>query len=321
MTIDQSSISTASDPSIAIAFAPTKTAFEKHSAPIVGIQNPREARVDLNAVFMRTIPVFPVLKEMRTEIEAKLPDLDLATYDTIEERVYAAHYCNTIWQAKVKLKEDVAAFAEALEERYDDALAAYDILIKFRLANDAPKKNLKAPAGYDTLAENASLLLGVLRGLAPEILNETPFKAKDVERLEGELLAFQSAWARREYSIATKDEAAVLRAQAFTYLYDAYELARRAAMYLYGLERANELVPSLYITNGERKRKSSATGEEEANAEQAVSGLPGANGERMQRSKGQAASGSDAVMPANFVMDNTANLPLTNPFELGTEKK
>ncbi len=321
MSNAQSSNTSSSTIQNTIPFAPTKESFTKHSGFIVAIkpETVREARVDLNAVFVRTLTVLAALHEMRPLIVARLPDVDLPTYDSIEERIYAAHYCNTLWQAKVDAQEDVGALADVLEDRYDDALAAYEILIKFRLANAEPKGRLKTTGGYDALTHNAGLVLGVLRGLAPDVLSQTPLKPRDLEQLEHDLLAFQAAWGRREYTEHTRNEAAVLRAQAFTYLYEAYEIARRAAMYLYGYERGNELVPSLFTSNGERKRQVSGGNDPTASAPNTGdSETPEAS------ASGQAAKTSprdNAVSPATFVMDNTANLPLTNPFDLSSETK
>jgi hypothetical protein len=308
-----------------IPFAPTKIAFDKHQAFIVAIkpEDTRDARVDVNAVFVRTLIVLGALHEMRPLIVARLPDVPLPVYDSIEERIHAAHYCNTLWQAKVKGKEDVGVLADVLEDRYDEALSAYGTLIKFRLASEAPLAQLRPMTGHEALMHNASLLLGVLRGLTPDLLSQTPLRGQGVDQLEHDLLAVQGAWGRREYAELERDEAAVLRAQAFTYLYDAYELARRAAMYLYGLERANQLVPSLFVSNGERRRKAGDEGATDPNA-----GAPSAPTETNAQQPApttQAASKSSAkpneVTPATFVMDNTANLPLTNPFDLSNDKK
>lgn len=300
-----------------IPFAPTQVAFEKHKSAIVAVplDGLREARVDLNGVFTRTVIVIAGLREMRPLVVARLPDTDIAIYDSIEERMYAAHYCNTLWQAKAKDKEDVGARADALEDRYDGGLLACRILIKYRLLEEGALERLKPLTGHEALMHNASVVLGVLRGLAPEVLSQTPLKALDVKQLEHDLLAFQTAWGRREYAERTRDEAAILRAQAFTYLYEAYEVARRAALYIYGLERGVELVPSLFTNNGNRKNGGTA---DEATATDASGQPAAANG---QTASAKSSAKSDVVTPATFVMENTANLPLTNPFDLSSDRK
>lgn len=308
-----------------IPFAPTKIAFDKHRAFIIAIKpdDTREARVDVHALFVRSATVLPALGEMRPLIVERLPDVNLEVYDSIQDRFYAAHYCNTLWQAKVNTnKEDVTVLAETLEARYDDALAAYNILVKFRLVSDEPRSRLKPMNGYDALSFNAGLVLGVLRELAPDVLSQTPVKPRDVDQLEHDLLTFQTAWGRREYSVQSREDAAVLRAQAFTYLYEAYEVARRAAMYLYGLERANELVPSLFITNGERKAKR-GDGESGAGDSNTAASNTGASNGQPPTTNAQAkpAARAAAVTPATFVMDNAANLPLTSPFDLSSDKE
>lgn len=300
------------------AFAPTKALFTKHEPHIVAIkrEQPREARVDLYAVFVRTLPVLGAIREMRPQVVQRLSDVDLTLYDSIEERVYAAHYCNTLWQSKVNNKENVSELADALEDRYDDALFAVRSLVQFRLISGEPLTRLKPAGSHDSLEENAGLVLGVLRRLPPELLSQTPLKPGDLELLEHDLIAFQTAWGRREYAEQARDEAAILRAQAFTYLYDAYEVARRAAFYLHGYERGNELVPSLFATNGERRRKGGQAAPEGRETSAPVAGNGGAGADN-----GASASKNGVVTPANFVMDNTANLPLTNPFDLIEDKK
>lgn len=237
--------------------APFEPAYAKHKAGIeaVTLAGLREARVDLNAIATRTTTVFDVLAEMRPRIVAELPALDIEVYDSIQERLYAALYCNSFWLSKLDAKVKVREFADAVREWLSKALSAYETLIRFGLANAEPKTRLKRGRGYRALANNMSLVLGVLRGVTPEVLSRTPLEPHDLVQIEHHLLVFQITWGQREFTPFTRHEAGLLRAKAFTYLYDAYELARRAAFYLYGYERGDKLVPSLFVSLGQRKRK------------------------------------------------------------------
>jgi hypothetical protein len=303
-----------------IPFAPTRAAFNKHESFIRAIapEHTREARVDLNAVSVRCITALPVLRLMRAQIVTKLPDLDLAVYDSIEERVYAAHYANTLWQAKLTAKENVPELAEVLEERYAEALGAYEVLILFKLASAEPKGRLETGGGYSALTNNLSRVLGVLRGVAPDVLSQTPLKPRDLEQIEHDLLMFQAAWGSREFTAPSRDEAGTLRAQAFTYLYDAYELARRAALYFHGYERGDELVPSLFASLGDRSKRSTKAGSTDtptAAAGQTPS-TGSSNGGQAAAAGQRSANGSTTdATSVPFVMDNAAKLPLTSPFE------
>lgn len=296
-----------------IPFAPTQLAFEKHKSFILAVtpEDLREARVDMNTVFARTLTKLPDLHEMRPLVVARLPDVDITVYDSIEERVYAAHYCNTLWQAKFKDKEDVGALAEVLEGRYDVGLLACRMLIGCGLLNEGALGRLKDLTGQEALINNAGVVLGILRGLAPEVMSQTPIKEANIKQLEHDLIACQAAWGRREFAERTRDEAAVLRAQAFTYLFEAYEIARRAAIYLYGIDRGLQMFPSLFTNSGNRKSGAGEATANESNPDVSAQS-PAATAKSTK---------SDVVTPANFVMDNTANLPLTNPFDLSDDRK
>lgn len=237
---------------------PTKAAFEKHQAGINGVTlgNLREARVDVNALAVRLATVVDALREMRPRIVVELPTLDLDVYDSIEERLHAALYCNMLWQAKGDTKVRVHDFALVVRDWLSKARSAYEALIRFGLVSAETKSRLKRGRGYGALANNMGLILGVLRGVTPEVLSRTPLEPQDLQLIEHHLLAFQTALGQSEYAIVPRHEAGLLRAKAFTYLYEAYELARRAAFYLHGYERGDELVPSLFVTLGESNKRS-----------------------------------------------------------------
>lgn len=300
-----------------IPFAPTKAAFLKHETPIraVAAKDVREARVDLNSMCVRTFTILPLLREMRPQIVAKLPDMNLAIYDSIEERTYAVHYCNTLWQAKVSAKENVTDLAESLTDWYVKALSAYETLITFDLASSEPKSRLQGSTGYGALTNNLGTVLGVLRSVAPDVLSQTPIKQSDLEQIESDLLSFQAAWGAREYTPSTRDEASLLRSQAFTYLYDAYELARRAALYLHGYDDGDKLVPSLYASLGDRPKKGAKNSGTEADtpSSQPSNGqvVPGQTPPAAQT----ATIGSTTSPATHFVMDNSNNPQMTSPFE------
>jgi hypothetical protein len=235
---------------------PTQPAFKKHEAAIRSItpDNTREARLDLNAACSRAFAVTPYLKALRPRIEQTFRDFDFVTYDSLEERIYAAHHCNALWRAKVTNKEDVGDLAESVGPWLRKLSSAYDMLIEFGVASEEPKGRMGQIKGYGGLMNDLTTVLGVLRGVDAKYIARTMLEPGDLDLAENALLSFQSAWGRREVINPGRDELAVLRAQSFTYMYDGYDLARRVVILFEGEDAVEELVPSLFINPAKGKR-------------------------------------------------------------------
>lgn len=287
-----------------IGVLPTRQAFLNHEAKIRAITGDRikDAGVDLNGVCSRTIAVLPHLRVMRALIEAKFKDFDLEAYDSIGERVYAVHYCNAVWRSKSKTKTNLTALVAQVDGLMFKLTKACEFLGALGKLDVEPLNELGQKGGYAGKVNDLTTVLGVLRRVDEATLNQHSLTEAMLNEAEFVLLTFQGELGKREVGPIEREEAGLLREQAFTYLFEAYELARRAALYFYDEKTANQLVPSLYADRGKASGKGIAA--ESESDDVADETQPAATAKK----------GNAPAVPEPFVMTNTTGLPLTNPF-------
>lgn len=283
---------------------PTRRAFLHHEVHIRAVSGDRikDAGVDLNGVCSRTIAVMPQLRAMRALIEAKFKDFDFVAYDSIGERVYAVHYCNAIWRSKSKAKTNLSAPVAEVDAWTFKLTKACEFLGALGKLDVEPLKELGQKGGYAGKVNDLTTVLGLLRRADAATLNQHSLTEASLNEVEFTLLTFQGELGKREVGPLEREEAGILREQAFSYLFEAYELARRAAFYLYDEKTADQLVPSLYADRGKAAGKGVA----------AESDSPDVGPEAAPAAA--AKKGTASATPEPFVMVNTAGLPLTNPF-------
>ncbi len=139
-----------------------------------------------------------------------------------------------------------------------------------------------------------------LRGVDAKYIARTMLEPGDLDQAERALLNFQAAWGRREVINPGRDDLNILRARSFTYLYDAYELARRVVIFFEGEEEADRLVPSLFVNPAKGKR-----GENEGDNSEAAGDAPAT----------PAAPAAAKLDASKFEIRNTDGFPEDHPFE------
>jgi hypothetical protein len=273
----------------------------------------RSARADLNVVCARAFAMLPRLREMRPDAVEHFKQFDLAQFDSIEQRVLATYFANLMWLSATRDRIDVAAQAEVLTTWRTKLLAASEVLATFGLVSAEPLKKVGTDNSYAGLVNDVSTLLGVLHRAGDAAKGKTPLTDTDLAIAEREVLEMQTALGTREIAAVKREEAATQRLQAFTFLLTAFDAAYRAAYYLYGEERAREILPSLFPDHVAKRRK----GEEEVDETVSATATgPAAAGTGVGAAGGAPLTPS-ATNPGGpaFVLNNPTGLPLGNPLE------
>ncbi len=293
-------------PNGANALTVTEAAFRQREKRIRAITEFREGQFDVNAACTRFFGALPQINEMRPLIEETFRNFDLATFDDFEGRVHAAHYCNAMWLSKTTKKIDVAGLAAELDLWITKMKETCEMLVPFGKVTLEQLKRLGKEGGYGGKINDVTLLLSILRHLEPGSLTRTMVSPSGLAEVEVALLTFQGAIGKRQVVPIEREEASLLRLQSLTYMLESFDLALKAAIYLYGETEGKQLVPSPYADRGNRK-----TGRADADSE--TSEGPTASADETGANTGPAG-------PEPFVMTNPTGLPLTNPFD-DTDKK
>lgn len=281
-------------PMTGIALLLTEQAFRQREPKIRGVKELREGQFDVNNACTRFFGAMPQIKNMRPLIEENFRKFDMEAFDDFEGRVHAAHYCNAMWLSKISTKIDVTALAAELDLRIRRFTRTCEMLVEDGVVAPEQLKPLGEDSGYAGKVNDATLLLGILRRVAPEALARTIITPAELATTEVTLLTFQSSLGKRQVLPVEREEASLLRQQSITYMLQSFDVALKAAIYLYGEVAGKQVVPSPYADRG---RKSGKAGDDEPEAP-----------------AGEAAS-NGAPAPNAFVVTNPTGLPLSNPFE------
>lgn len=273
----------------------TEQSFRQREAKIRAITELREGQFDVNAACTRLIGALPGIKKMRPLIEETFRNFDLETFDDLEPRLHAAHYCNALWLSKANNKVSVAELAAALDEWIPKLTETCEMLVSFHKVAPEQLASLGKEGGYGGKVNDVTTLLGVLRRIDAPTLARTMVNTADLTAVEVALLTFQSALGKRQVAPVEREEASLLRQQAITYMLQSFDLALKAALYLHGETVGRQMVPSPYADRGNRKSKLSE-------------GAPAPDVEAESKD-------TTPVTPGTFVVTNSTGLPLTSPFE------
>ena len=64
----------------------------------------RPVRADVNVICSRAFAMLPRLRGIRADAEAHFKQFDMEQFDSIEQRILAAHYANQMWLSATRDK-------------------------------------------------------------------------------------------------------------------------------------------------------------------------------------------------------------------------
>lgn len=263
--------------------------------------------LDVHAAVATVLGALPEIFALRKEM-AKLPNLNQALVDGLEEYAEAAAEANSRFVTATEPAEDIVALnAEAVKFREtirSDAIA----LANRGLIDSAKLKAFQGLVGYKNVGFELIDWANLMRDVWAVVNGRTALMAEEIQKAKdvGERLV--RAAGLREQGPAVLAEVARIRQQAFTLLVTAYDEVRRAISFLRWKEDDLETIaPSLY---GGRIRKPVTPA---ANNAAATPASGNANAQVASGAPIAGANNSPAAAPA-VAQAAAPGLPGANPF-------
>ena len=286
-------------------------AYERRLAEIRAV--PDDALIamnlDVHASVTTVLGALPEILALRKEM-AKLPNLNQALVDGLEDYTEAAAEANSRYVTATAPEEDIIALnAEAMKLRetlHSDAVA----LANRRLIDPSKLKSFQGLVGYKNVGFDVIDWANIMRDAWPTIKGKTALTAEEVQRAKdvGERLV--RAAGLREQGPAVLAEVARIRQQVLTLLVKSYDEVRRAISFLRWKEDDVETIaPSLY---GGRTRKQPST---DANNAPATPASGNADAQVASAAPVGGANNPHAAAPS-VAQAAASGLPGANPFDV-----
>lgn len=258
-----------------------RSAFEKHAATIEAVPDAdlRAINVDVPVAITTTLGSWAEIQSHRAVIAAELPSFDLARFDKLEEYTLALAHAHAAWVSATKTTEPLPALVEEATKLRDLLYSDATALSKRGLFEAQTLTEYKTSTGYRALAFD---LLGLGQKLSERwitIEGKTAISTDDLRRAEDFAERILQAVGAKEQHTEAVAEASRLRQRAYSLYFDAYDQARRAITYLrWDHDDLEEIIPSLFLGRGGRKKAEPAADAAPANGGRAGAASPTAPG-------------------------------------------
>lgn len=212
----------------------------------------------------------PALRRLREELLRCLPTFNVERFDRLEEYALALLHAQVLHRGRVprrSLTEQARELAELRERLLADARS----LASHGLLREEGLQLCKRSRGYRALADDVFLLVELFREQWSSIEQRTPASMELLQQASRLSLELLRAVGARQHGPAKVSATQLVRQQAFTLLFRAYDEARRAAQYLQR-ERGGteELAPAFYTGRAGRKGRRRRVPDEDTAAAPAV---------------------------------------------------
>lgn len=282
----------------------TEAAYEACLAEITSLPEAQLLPVTLDIIAITTslTGILPELRALRGQIEAKWRDFDFTSFDKLDQYALALLHAHGACNRASAPKAAVADIAEELTRVRDRLYAVAAPLPGYGLIGSSELEKCKVAVGYRPLIGDVITLVGVFRDNWAALQGKVPVTEEELLHAKGLALELQEQLGMKEQGPATTGEAALLRQKAFTLFIRTYEEARRAVLYLRAPHGdADQIAPSFYALR---------TGKRRQLEEEAAAGAAGQAGTAQPPGAGSV----NAAPTPPLVIDNTAGLPMGNPF-------
>jgi hypothetical protein len=275
---------------------PTEAAYAAILPEISGVSDDDvlPINVDLVSAVTLVLGVLPELRALRAEIIEQLPRFDVERFDKLETYALALSHAHTLHRSTFPSKAPVAELGNELVSIRDRLLTDALSLVGYQLVDGDRIKDCKKANGYRATATDVLTLVAVFKERWSELAGKTPVTLAALNDAGNRALELLTAVGVREQGPVNAGEAARMREKAFTLFSRAYDDARRVVSYLRAEPGdADDIAPSLYVGRGGRGRAGAADSKPESGVVPAT---------------------SEPHSAASAVVENSAGLPVTNPF-------
>lgn len=247
---------------------------------------------------------------IRPDALVHAPHHNLIYLDNFKDITLAMLHTDTAVQMSIEDKKDLAGMAEVLYAKRDQFSSLARGLARFGQLDARQLEVVGTEAGYKALARDASILVAVFRHNWDRVGKGLPFTQQDLAQLDREATALNVAIGRKEQNADAPREATLQRRRMFTLFRMAVEDIRRLAVYLYGEDAVDQIVPN-FSNFAKGSGRSTKDEDETTTSADTATGTTAATG---TTTTGAAATTSAQQRPSGFVVNNPENLPITNPF-------
>jgi hypothetical protein len=235
-------------------------AYERRLAEIKAVPEEKFASLNLDVVaaVATVLGALPTVRSLRDEM-ARIPQVDLALVDGLEEYAEAAGEANSRFVVATTPEEDIVALNDEgmtiRETLHSDALA----LAHRGLIDRSLLSKFEGLVGYKNVGSDLINWSNLMLGAWPAIQGKTALTLEEVQKAKhlGERLV--RAAGLRDLGPTAMVEVARIRLQAISLMVDAYEEARRGIAFLRWREDdVDTIAPSLYAVRGRKHSSDNA---------------------------------------------------------------
>jgi hypothetical protein len=213
-----------------------------------------QIQLDVPTVVATVLGSLPEIRAMRPEIEAKMKDFDLASFDKLEDVALALSEAHVEFLTATKPMDDLDKLLEEGNRLREKFAADANALVLHGIFERETLAGLEGGVGFKNLATDLSIYWKVFTQHWTEIQGKVGTTAADVERAGKLGQRIIRVVGLREQAAQAILEATDIRLRAYTLLLRVYDVVRQAAAFLRWSQRdAEDIAPSLFA--GKQRRK------------------------------------------------------------------
>ncbi len=234
-------------------------AFTRREAEIRAVDQASLAQVsvDIIAGMASVIGTLPKLRALREQV-ARLPELDLASFDALEDYTLALGAAHGQWMIASTPREALPALGAAAVTVRDTLVADAGALARRGVLTPELVASFKSGVGYRAVVRDLMGLTAMLRDRWDVVSKVSALEESELVAASNLADRIVAALGEREQNPTRTAEAALVRQQAYTLWTRAYDEARRAVAYLrWHQGDADKIAPSLYAGRGAGPRAKS----------------------------------------------------------------